>query len=57
MTARRNPVRRVASFLAVIVFILVTWELAKLLAGDPWRSAARPYRSGIHHSAGNLSTT
>ena len=24
-------------FFGVILFILVTWELAKLLAGDPWR--------------------
>lgn len=31
--------RPVLGFLGVVVFILVTWELAKLLAGDPWRSA------------------
>jgi len=34
--ARRS--RPVLGFLGVVVFILVTWELAKLLAGDPWRN-------------------
>jgi NitT/TauT family transport system permease protein len=37
MTTSRRA-RPVLGFLAVVVFILVTWELAKLLAGDPWRS-------------------
>ncbi len=35
-TAQRA--RPVLGFLAVAVFILITWELAKLLAGDPWRA-------------------
>jgi NitT/TauT family transport system permease protein len=35
-TSRRA--RPVIGFLGVIVFIVITWELAKLLAGDPWRS-------------------
>ena len=35
-TSRRA--RPVIGFLGVVVFILVTWELAKVLAGDPWRS-------------------
>lgn len=36
MTASRA--RPVIGLLAVVVFILITWELAKLLAGDPWRA-------------------
>jgi NitT/TauT family transport system permease protein len=35
--AARSPVRGLLGALGVLVFILVTWELAKLLAGDPWR--------------------
>ena len=37
MTLSRRA-RPVLGFLGVVVFLLVTWELAKLLAGDPWRS-------------------
>jgi len=37
MTISRRA-RPVLGFLAVVVFILITWELAKLLAGDPIRS-------------------
>jgi NitT/TauT family transport system permease protein len=33
----RRGLGRVLRFVGVIIFILVTWELAKLLAGDPWR--------------------
>ena len=35
---RSRQARPVLGFLAVVVFILVTWEVAKFLAGDPWRS-------------------
>jgi NitT/TauT family transport system permease protein len=35
---RTRRARPVLGFLGVVVFILVTWELAKVLAGDPWRS-------------------
>ena len=42
MTARRR-LRPVFGFLGVVGFILVTWFLLKLLAGDPWRlDAANP---------------
>ena len=37
MTISRRA-RPVLGFIGVVVFILITWELAKLLAGDPWRS-------------------
>ena len=36
MTARRR-LRPVLGFVGIVIFILVTWELAKVLAGDPWR--------------------
>jgi len=35
---RARRARPILGFLGVVVFILVTWELAKVLAGDPWRS-------------------
>jgi NitT/TauT family transport system permease protein len=34
---RRSRARQVLGVIGVLVFIVITWELAKLLAGDPWR--------------------
>jgi NitT/TauT family transport system permease protein len=35
---RARRARPVLGFLGVLAFILITWELAKLIAGDPWRN-------------------
>lgn len=41
-------VRQVASFLLIVLLILVAWEGLKFIAGDPWRADTNPF--GIEHN-------
>jgi NitT/TauT family transport system permease protein len=36
-SARARLVRRVLGFLAMVALLMLAWELAKFIAGDPWR--------------------
>ena len=39
-SARHRGWRRVAGFLVIVVALVVVWEAAKLVSGDPWRIEA-----------------
>lgn len=36
-SARRRALRRICGFVAILLLLLLVWEAAKFIAGDPWR--------------------